>query len=510
MYALKVLSGANAGKIYPINSSETFIGRSPECEVAIPNKNISKKHAKIILDRDRILFTDLNSTNGSFINGTKVEVTLIKIGDKISLYDTILELVEHDSPSLLGSAAPQAPLNNSEDLDLNYGSPVEQTLHKLDNYLDKAAMPPLYLMSEKVDFKWIIGLLLFVCIFATALLSTIPLTSIIQDTVELESKRRASSLAKSLAYNNRKALQSGSFSGASVEFAYKEPGVKKAYIIRQSNGEIISPSVFSGQFPKASAIHTARKITERPFHVFKTNKNTIIAMHPIKFYSSADSAELTKFYTVVIYNSDVLSIGNEKTLSLVVETLFLSLLFGLVIFYFLYKIIEYPFTTIIKDLKASLRGETHEELSTNILLPPLKELYIISSSLLNRSSGSDEESPASIEQDRSLEVQNLLNMLGYASIIVSGSDESILDYNPLFEELTSLYDLKGSKLFELSDQALQQNLVDLVERSRTTPDQIVTNDFEFTGVPYEVRMHPIYGTNDIAYFVASFFPVEPD
>ncbi len=510
MYALKVLSGGNAGQTYPLATNEVFIGRSPQCEVAIPNKNISKKHAKIILDRDRILFTDLNSTNGSFVNGVKVEVTLIKAGDKISLYDTILEVVENNQMPLLGGDSIGAD-SNSDDLELSYGSPVEKLLHKADKYLDQAAMPPLHIMSEKVDFKWIIGLLLFSCILATALLSTIPLMSIIQDTVELESKRRASSLAKSLAINNRKALQSGSLSGASVEFAYKEPGVKKAFIIRQSNGEIVSPSIFSGQFPKNPTIHQARKVTERPFHVFKTNKSTIIAMHPIKFYSSRDSAELTKFYTVVIYNAKVLSLGNEKTLSLFVQTLFLSLLFGLVIFYFLFKIIEYPFASLLRDLKKALHSGAHEEMNTPILFSPLKELYVISSSLLNRSgdSGADSQSMA-VEADRSIEVQNLVEMLGYASIVISSTDQSILDYNPLFEELTSLYDIKGLRLAELTDQALQQNLIDLVERSRISPDQITTNSFEFTGIPYEVRMHPIYGTSDIAYFVCSFFPVEPE
>lgn len=101
-------------------------------------------------------------------------------------------------------------------------------------------------------------------------------------------------------------------------------------------------------------------------------------------------------------------------------------------------------------------------------------------------------------------------MLGYASVILSNEDESVLEYNPAFEELTGLYDLKGQKIMDLSDQALQQNLMDLVERSRLSPDEIVTNDFEFSGIPYEVKMHPIMGTTEISYFVCSFFPAETD
>ncbi len=509
MYAIKVLSGVNAGQTHNLIKGETFIGRSPQCEIAISNKNVSKKHAKIILDQDRILFTDLNSTNGSFVNGVKVEITLIKKGDKISLYDTLLEVVKsNDAPFQLKDNSFNTDSEN-ENLELKYKPPVEQFLYKADKYLDKAAMPPLQMLSEKIDFKWIIGLLLFVSIVATALLSTIPLMSIIQDTVELESKQRASSLAKALAMSNVKPLQSGSFSGASVSLVYQEPGVKKAYIIRQHNGEIVSPSAFFGKFPSSSLIHKARKITERSSHVFKGRGNTIIAMHPVKFYSPSSGTELTKFYAVVVYNAQALSFGNEKTLSLFIQTLFLSLLVGFIIFYFLYKIVEYPFVRILRDLKAALQQGTHEELQTSILFNPLKELYLISSSLLNRSDEASSKSGfTTIEVDRSMEVQNLIEMLGYPSIIISGDTHTVLDYNSMFEDLTRLYDIKGIRVVELTDQALKQNLIDLVERSRVSPDEITLNSLEFSGISYEVRMHPVHGTNDIAYFVCSFFPME--
>jgi len=512
MFALKVLSGGNAGKKYSLNSPEMVIGRSPKCSIAIPNKNISKQHAKIIVDKSRILFTDLNSTNGSFVNGVKVEVTLIKEGDKIALYDTLLEVVEDESfgHQLPGSVDELMTEQSEEDVALQYASPIEKALHKADRYLDKAAMPPFYALTERMDFKWVVGLLLFCSIVATALLSTIPLMNIIEDTIELESKRRASSLAKTIAAINKAPLQTGTLSSASVAMAQREPGVKKAFIIKQSTGEIITPSTMSGQYSKIPGVNELRKRTERPFHVFKANAQHIVAMHPIKFYSASEGESLTKYYSVIVYNAQVLSIGSEKTLSLFVETLFLSLIFGVLIFYFLYKVIEHPLKSLSRDLKASLQGQSNGELNTKILLAPLKEVYLIGSSILNRSHDSAAQGPQEVEVDRSIEVQNIVDMLGYASVIISNEDETILEYNPLFEDLTSLYDVKGQKIMNLSDQALQQNLMDLVERSRLSPDQIVTNDFEFSGIPYEVKMHPIQGTSDLSYFICSFFPAEGD
>jgi len=511
MFALKILSGGDAGKTYSLDSTEILIGRSPKCSISIPNKNISKQHAKIIVDKSRILFTDLNSTNGSFVNGVKVEVTLIKEGDKITLYDTLLEVVEDVStPQLPGSVDDIMSEQSEEDVALQYASPIEKLIYKADKYLEKAALPPFYALTEKIDFKWVVGLFLFTAIVTTALLSTIPLMNIIEDTIELESKRRASSLAKTIAAINKEPLQTGTLSSASVAMAYQEPGVKKAFIIRQDNGEIITPSSMSGQYSSIPGVNESRKRTERPFHVFKSSATNIVAMHPIKFYSAAEGESLTKYYSVIVYNAQVLSIGSEKTLSLFVETLFLSLIFGVLIFYFLYKIVELPLLRLSKDLKSSLQGQNSGELKTKILLNSLKDLYVISSSMINRSSEGATQNNQVVEVDRSIEVQNLADMLGYASVILSNEDEIILEYNPLFEELTSLYDIKGQKIIDLSDQALQQNLMDLIERSRLSPDEIIANDFEFSGIPYEVRMHPIMGSTEISYFVCSFFPIEAD
>lgn len=507
MYALKVLSGLHAGKTFPIQSSVTHIGRSPDCEIHIPNKNISKKHAKIIADSKRLVFTDLNSTNGSFVNGVKVEVTLINIGDKIVLFDTLLEVIKQDHFIGLSGNTDSSP--ESIESDLNYNTPVDKNFGKIDAYLEKSAMAPFYILLEKMDFKFVIGLFALSLILSTALLSTIPLMNIIQESVEVESKNRARSLAKLIATTNREALMNGRFSAVSVALGFKEPGVNKAVIIRQSNGEIIAPQRMSGQFlkgPIEGKVHSYRKITDRPHHTFKANSDTIISMYPIKFYSSKDGLEVTQFYSVIVYNAKVLSLGSGQTLNLFVQTLLLALLFGLVIFYFLYKVIQHPFKQLKADMSDAL-SSGQSELKTKILFAPLQSIYIATSSLINRSS-SDSGSTAPIEADRNIEVQNLINMIGYAAVIISANDEVILEYNPYFEELTNLYDLKGTRIADLSDQALQQNISDLIDRLRESPDAVTENEFEFSGVPYEIKAQGIYGSSQPAYFVCVFFPVE--
>lgn len=506
MYKLKVLSGQNVGKSYTIHNSETVIGRSAKCDIQIPSDNISKQHAKIVVDPHKVVLADLNSTNGSFVNGIQVEVSVIEPGDKISLYDTVLEFSKDRSNkfALGGQVDP-----NAEQAVSSFDQANASGLVKLDQEVEKRLLPPFYLLMEKMDFKILIALFAVSFILVTSILSTIPLTSIIRDSVEAESKSRAKSLAKLLAISNQEALKVGRLSSLNVEMGFKEPGVKKAVIIRQSTGEIISPAMMSGTFlkgPVEGKVNSYRKLTDRPHHTFKAGGNTIISMYPVKFYSSAEGIEVTKFYTVVVYNSKALAMSNSHTINLLVQTLFLALLFGSVILYILLHIIDKPLRKLKEDLAYS--GPETKTLETKVLNPSLQDIYVSVNSLLNQAGDSGASSGQVSEMDRSFETQNITEMIGYACIVIGNSDESILDYNPYFEELTNLYDLKGKRVSDINDTALQQNIADLIERVRLSPESIETNEFEFSGVPYSVKMQAVYGSADISYFLCTFIPSE--
>lgn len=528
MFALKILTGKLSGKTFQIQGAETVLGRSPKCDITLPNENISKKHAKIVIEKNQMVLADLNSTNGSYVNGVKIEVTILKSGDKISLFDTILEVQdENDSANVIhfsnknskkvspsfnnyGNVEPGESMSAASEVEEpHFASGFDKLLWRIDRYIENAAMAPIYKLTEKIEFKWLTGIFCLALVIMTVALSTIPLMNIINDSIELESKRRASSLAKTLAALNTEALVDSNFSGTSTAYASQEPGVSGAYIIRQSDGSIIAPGRMSGQFIKEKFAHTARKRTDKPFHVQKVEKNKIIAMYPIKFYSSASGlSDTTKYYSVVIYNSKILATGDNRTISLFLQTLILAIIFGGILFLLFYKLVEYPVKKLNKDLHKVLTTN-NTLVETKILMEPAQRAYANLNSALNRAgSGNDSNNNQVIEADRTMEMQNISQLIGFASLVISSETDSISDYNDSFEELTNLSGVSGLPVQELTDQALQQNLIDLIERCRSAPDQMHSNEFEFSGMPYEIRMHTVSGSKGIAYFVAAFIPVE--
>ena len=66
-------------------SSAFHIGRAVECEVRIANEFVSRRHAEVMPQTDGWLVKDLNSSNGLYWNGERVESVLVKASEIVRL-----------------------------------------------------------------------------------------------------------------------------------------------------------------------------------------------------------------------------------------------------------------------------------------------------------------------------------------------------------------------------------------------------------------------------------------
>ncbi|MCA9519817.1 MAG: FHA domain-containing protein [Myxococcales bacterium] len=78
--------------------ARAFIGRSPSCEFFINDANISREHAVVRRDGDRLLIEDLDSRNGLKINGQKTRQHLLEHSDVIGLGTTVLVFQQRPGP----------------------------------------------------------------------------------------------------------------------------------------------------------------------------------------------------------------------------------------------------------------------------------------------------------------------------------------------------------------------------------------------------------------------------
>ena len=79
-------SGPLEGEKFPVARSGLTIGREPAtCDVVIPSNSVSREHSRIFLMRDRPVIADLNSKNGTCVNGDYITQHELQNGDVIEL-----------------------------------------------------------------------------------------------------------------------------------------------------------------------------------------------------------------------------------------------------------------------------------------------------------------------------------------------------------------------------------------------------------------------------------------
>lgn len=83
--SLSVLEGLERGLVYHDLPTPVTIGREEDNDIQLNDERVSRVHAKIQEDRSQVIFTDLNSTNGSRINGHPVQLRVLRPGDHLQI-----------------------------------------------------------------------------------------------------------------------------------------------------------------------------------------------------------------------------------------------------------------------------------------------------------------------------------------------------------------------------------------------------------------------------------------
>ena len=87
---LRVLDGADRGKVFENLEAPITIGREEGNSVQLNDERISRFHIKIQEDQDKLVLTDLESTNGTRVNGEDTHLRILRYGDVISVGRSVL------------------------------------------------------------------------------------------------------------------------------------------------------------------------------------------------------------------------------------------------------------------------------------------------------------------------------------------------------------------------------------------------------------------------------------
>src|SRR6202521_5688699 len=102
---LLVIAGPSKDSTIPLPDEEATLGRDPTNAVAVPDASVSRKHCQLRRDEDgRFQIKDLDSRNGTLVNGLATKEQWLRHGDEIATGDSVfLFLIEDEDQPVLAS-----------------------------------------------------------------------------------------------------------------------------------------------------------------------------------------------------------------------------------------------------------------------------------------------------------------------------------------------------------------------------------------------------------------------
>jgi len=82
-----VLTVEATGKKVRLHKPITLVGRAPECTLLVRASDVSKHHCQILIDTDKVVVEDLQSANGTYVNGKQVKKARLHDGDELRIAD---------------------------------------------------------------------------------------------------------------------------------------------------------------------------------------------------------------------------------------------------------------------------------------------------------------------------------------------------------------------------------------------------------------------------------------
>lgn len=94
-YSLAVLQGKASGQIFHIHKVKTILGRA-DSDIVLDDPECSRQHATLEVLGSRVVVTDLNSTNGTFVQGERIQNSELENHNEFRIGEHVLMLIVTD------------------------------------------------------------------------------------------------------------------------------------------------------------------------------------------------------------------------------------------------------------------------------------------------------------------------------------------------------------------------------------------------------------------------------
>lgn len=112
----QILEGMERGRVFAGIETPFTIGREEDNAIQLNDERVSRFHLKIQEDADKVIVTDLESTNGTRVNGVPTTMRVLQIGDLVSIGRCLLVFGDPHQISERFRAADSPPLKKLKEV----------------------------------------------------------------------------------------------------------------------------------------------------------------------------------------------------------------------------------------------------------------------------------------------------------------------------------------------------------------------------------------------------------
>ncbi len=148
---LTILAGDRAGTNFPLDPArENVIGRGTDCHISIPDPISSREHATISRQEEVWSIRDMDSRNGTSVNGQKIDEARLADGNTLRIGGTEFEFHESEEPPTAKGDDPQLMQTIVQDLPIAVQQSHEEALAGLPSAEQVKELMLLYQLSIKL------------------------------------------------------------------------------------------------------------------------------------------------------------------------------------------------------------------------------------------------------------------------------------------------------------------------------------------------------------------------
>ncbi|MFH1727914.1 MAG: FHA domain-containing protein [Pseudomonadota bacterium] len=352
MAKLIVVSGSTSIKEFNITKDQISIGRTAENDIALDSVRVSRKHAIIKNEAGIISVIDNQSSNGTLVNGEKINERVLAENDKIIIGEYIFKIVD----------LRQAGTGSSEDgFEMSGNGEAEEEIIE-----EKKSLKEILSRVNILDWKYKTAILIGLYILFTHSFITDYLIKKGTRELFIETHKRAQIIAKYLAQKNQTPLMNHNDILLDVATIKQEQGVKEAYIA-DTRLRIRAPSASFGQTItdaiSKEALYQDKLVDDFPDYqnldTFLKNLNTdssFILSTPIKVWDEQN----TKFRTIgiakiVYYPLEIIN-NHMNRKEIQKEGFVIGLIPALIIFLGIYFFTVFPIRRARNEIEDVIKG----------------------------------------------------------------------------------------------------------------------------------------------------------